>query len=327
MFLLWLFACGAEPDVLEESPVDTGEELPSEYVVAPGESTALLTVAEVAEGIEEGLQTMRLLDPALLQGQYLELVEDGDSDEEGCPEWKENFYLASESTTYNYWKDACTSDEGTLFSGWAKQQRPMEYQSGNHHILDDGYLEGEFEISQPGGQRLEFSGKVSYYERINNYYYYTDRTDFDRHYYVDASGDVTLQSSSEATTWLTESYVYDYTIAFRDYDDDAGMYADWEGGIFGISGDAPAIYASDFYIYSGDAGSPCEQEPSGLISIRDTEGQWYDVEFHGPPYSGAWSYQPACDGCGEVWFRGEYMGEACVDFEIFMQWNGEGRPW
>ena len=289
------------------------------------ESTAVLTAEQVAAGIESGLQTMRLLDPSELQNHYLSLVSDSDDVEDGCPEWKENYY---EADSYNYWKDTCTSLEGTLFSGWAKQQRPMEYQDGKHHYMDDGYLEGEFEISQPGGSRLEFSGKLSYYERINNYYYYTDgRTDFDHYYYVDAYGDVTLQSSSDSATWLTESYVYDYAIAFKDFDDDAGMSADWEGGVFGISGNAPAIYASDFYIYSANAGSPCEQEPSGLISIRDEEGQWYDVEFHGPPYSGAWSYQPACDGCGEVWFRGEYMGEACVDFSLIMNWNGEGRPW
>ena len=105
------------------------------------------------------------------------------------------------------------------------------------------------------------------------------------------------------------------------------MQASWDGGVFGIDGAAEAIYATDFYIYSEAKGSPCELEPSGLISIRDSLGQWYDVEFQGPPYSGAWSYQPECDGCGSAWFRGEYMGEACVDFGIFMEWDGEGRPW
>ena len=324
MLVLWLVGCGVEAPSEVEELLDTGEEVPSEYVVAPGESTAVLSVEEVAAGIESGLETMRLLDPAILQAQYLELIADGDAAEEGCPEWRENFY---EGEGYNYWKDTCTSEEGTLFSGWAKQQRPMEYQNGNHHYTDDGYLEGEFEISRPGGARLEFSGKVSYYERINNYYYYTDRTDFDRYYYVDAWGDATLQTSDGDANWLTESYVYDYNINFQDYDDDDGMKADWEGGIFGITGDAPAIHATDFYIYSAANGSPCEKEPSGLISIRDTQGQWYDVEFQGPPYNGAWSYQPACDGCGEVWFRGEFMGETCVDFSIFMEWNGEGRPW
>ena len=257
MLVLWLLACGMESTEVDEV-VDTGEALPSEYVVAPGESTAVLTVEEVARGIETGLETMRLLDPAILQEQYLDLIGDGDTDEEGCPEWKENFYAGE---GYNYWKDTCTSEEGTLFSGWAKQQRPMEYQNGNHHYTDDGYLEGEFEINRPGGERLEFSGKVSYYERINNYYYYTDRTDFDRYYSVDAWGDVTLQTLDGRSNWLTESYVYDYDINFQDYDDDDGMKSAWEGGIFGISGDSPPSMPPGFTSTVRQKAPPVRKSP------------------------------------------------------------------
>ena len=319
--LVWLvLACGGAVESPVDTGVDTGDERPDEYVVPEGQSTVLLTVEEVAHGIEVGLETMRLLDPADVQNYYLSLVGGAD---ESCPEWKDTIYEG----TYNYWKDACTSDDGTIFSGWAKQQRPYDYQDGNHHYVDDGYLEGEFEISQPGGIELEFSGKVSYWERTLNYYKDPEDEDPEHDYDVYASGDVTLRSPGQEDTWLTSSFVYDYDIYFKDYDDDEGMSASWDGGIFGIEGDTPAIYASDFYIYSASYGSPCEQEPSGLVAVRDSLGQWYDVEFQGPPYSGAWSYQPECDGCGDVWFRGEFLGEACVDFSIFMDWDGDGRPW
>jgi hypothetical protein len=321
MMLLWLLmACGVsqeDPDV----SLDTGISEEDEYIVPEGESTVLLTVEEVGHGIEAGLQTLRLLDPAHVQNHYLPLVQGGD---EACPEWKDTYY---EDEGYNYWKDACTAKDDTTFSGWAKQQRPMDYQDGNHHYMDDGYLEGEFEIQSPDGLRMEFSGKVSYWERIINLYRDPEDDDHDRDYYVYASGDVTLYSNLEESTWLEKSLVYNYDIYFRSYDDDEGMLAAWEGGVFGLDGDSPAIFATDFYIYSEAKGSACELEPSGLISVRDTLGQWYDVQFHGPSYVGAWSYQPKCDGCGDVWFRGEYLGQSCVDFSIFTGWNGEGRPW
>jgi hypothetical protein len=49
------------------------------------------------------------------------------------------------------------------------------------------------------------------------------------------------------------------------------------------------------------------------------------VSFDGPgefgqPYDGA-----GCDGCGEVWFRGEPAGQACVDFSGLLDWTE--APW
>jgi len=320
--LLWLaIACSTPEDDPGDAAQDTGSAFDDEYIVPEGESTAVLTVEEVGAGIETGLRTLRLLDPSHVQAYYLALLEGSDG---LCPEWKEAYY---EPGSYNYWKDACTSDDGTVFSGWAKQQRPLNYQDGNHHYTDDGYLEGEFKIEQPGGVRMEFSGKVSYWERVINIYKDPDDGDYDQDYDVYASGDVTLQSSVDEGTWLEQSLVYDYDIYFKSYDDDEGMSAKWDGGIFGLESDAPAIFAKDFFIYSAAKGSPCELEPSGLVSVRDTLGQWYDVQFQGPTYSGAWAYQPECDGCGDAWFRGEYQGQVCVDFSILMDWNGEGRPW
>ena len=59
--------------------------------------------------------------------------------------------------------------------------------------------------------------------------------------------------------------------------------------------------------------------------MRDSEGEWYDVNFQGPPYQGARVLPNDCDGCGQVYYRGELLGEVCPDFSILTDW--EDRPW
>ena len=90
-------------------------------------------------------------------------------------------------------------------------------------------------------------------------------------------------------------------------------------------GTANSIWFDGVWIATEGQGSDCPIEPSGTISIRDDAGDWYDVEFQGPGYSGAASFPPECDGCGDVWYQGENLGQACVDFSAMTDW--EGSPW
>ena len=53
-------------------------------------------------------------------------------------------------------------------------------------------------------------------------------------------------------------------------------------------------------------------EPSGRVSVRTSDAVWLDVTFGG---EGA----ARCDGCGEVSWRGQVLGEACDDFDGFRQ--------
>ena len=63
----------------------------------------------------------------------------------------------------------------------------------------------------------------------------------------------------------------------------------------------------------------------GNQQARDNAGQWYDVLFDGPLEYGEQVDPDLCDGCGQVWYRGEPLGEACVDFSHLLDWSG--RPW
>ena len=61
------------------------------------------------------------------------------------------------------------------------------------------------------------------------------------------------------------------------------------------------------------------------MSVRDLDGDWYDVVFDGPTDWGADSDPDLCDGCGEAYFRGEDVGAVCPDFSGLNGW--EGTPW
>ena len=61
------------------------------------------------------------------------------------------------------------------------------------------------------------------------------------------------------------------------------------------------------------------------MSIRDADGEWYQAIFDGPAFQGAEVFPPDCDGCGEVWFRGQRLGEVCPDFSAFTDW--QDQPW
>lgn len=54
-------------------------------------------------------------------------------------------------------------------------------------------------------------------------------------------------------------------------------------------------------------------EPSGTVALRLPPGRWFELRFDAT----------TCDGCGEVWFRDEAVGEACVGFDRWTAWTGE----
>jgi hypothetical protein len=69
------------------------------------------------------------------------------------------------------------------------------------------------------------------------------------------------------------------------------------------------------------SGSECSSEPGGTVSVRDAEGEWYDVTFQGPVSGSSTSFPAECDGCGEVWFRGAPIGDVCPDLSTLQTWG------
>ncbi len=51
----------------------------------------------------------------------------------------------------------------------------------------------------------------------------------------------------------------------------------------------------------------CDGGAQGALSLRDPNGGWYRLSFEN------------CSPCGELAFEGKAIGEACIDFEPFME--------
>ncbi len=105
---------------------------------------------------------------------------------------------------------------------------------------------------------------------------------------------------------------------------EGGRIATIDGGITGLAGDLDTVSVSGLFMYSPEL-SECD-EPGGSVSVRDADGNWYDVLFDGPE---GWEDEDvdlmACDGCGTTWFRGQQIGNTCVDFSSLVEF--EDRPW
>ena len=311
MLSLLLFACSSDappPPPLDGRSEDE-QDLPGAYVHLEDEPEPLLTLEEIGEGIENALEEMLALDPRELHDVYVDIRDSQDGD---CPA-----YLDYDT---EYWYDTCSTSEGASFAGYANTYRYQDYVNpDNDYFYEDlAYLSADFAIETASGESLEGTGYSYYYEGQ-----YPNSSN--RFYYSSSWGRFHWEGPGADGSWLSSGRSFDYYLSATYYPDYPGHYISHGGGVSGMEGPVNAYVADAFILYTETMGSLCELEPSSMISVRDEEGSWYEVEFQGPGYWGGWAFEPECDGCGDVWFRGRYLGQACADFSALTAWAD--RPW
>lgn len=316
--LFTILACAQAPDepsartTADPKPQSPAEDtqLPAEYIYSEAdEPVPSLSLGELEESIQDVLAVIQQTDPALLTERYDQLrLEVGD---DSCP----NYYYDADGDSYygyDYWYGSCTADGGAAFDGYAYSYSYGPHTSSGYQYLDQGYLLMYGSITDRFGEELEVSG---------NYYHHTHAYNQDLYGYAYLIGDVRWSSGEAEETWMAEEYSLNLTLSHSQ--NSSGERAmQLEGSLSGLSGSANAALFEDVYLYSG---SDCMLEPSGRISVRDSEGEWYLTSFQGAPYSWAPVFPPECDGCGDVFYRGERLGTVCPDFSAMTDW--EVRPW
>jgi hypothetical protein len=144
-------------------------------------------------------------------------------------------------------------------------------------------------------------------------------------YYSDLAGTFGWDGSEAAGTWLDTDIDPDLSLfayAAPDYD---ASYVELSGGFGGLL-DGWAVAFDTNQVGSVLLGLPCEIELSGTLGVRAPDGTWMDVQFDGPNPDALDDFDAAeCDGCGEVWFQGEPMGEVCVDVSTLLE--SAVAPW
>lgn len=311
----------ASDDTTTDTVGDTvvEEEPPSEYVYEEedvDDGGPLLSVGEVEEGLREVMEVLTWVDPQELTRVYNDQrIQNGDSD---CP-----YYLVDASGEtyygYDYWSDSCTADSGGAFSGYGYSYDYEPYLSGTTWYHDYAYANVFGTITDRLGESLELAGSFYHYS-----YSSTDTPDA-QHGYAYLIGDARWNSGDAEGSWLDQEYSLDMTYSWNWYDSSQSFTLDLDGSVSGLSGGVNSALVEDFFLYSEGLGSECTLEPAGRMSVRDAEGEWYHVEFQGPAWWGAPVFPPDCDGCGQVYYRGEHIGDACPDLSVLFTW--QGRPW
>ena len=265
--------------------------------------------AEIGDAIQLALQSIYALNSDPLLTAYDEAIAEQD---DGCPR-----YYAGE--TGYYWFDQCTSETGAMFSGYGFfVQYDEVYLPEDDFFYNGQVISGAGTIVTAAGHTLNMAGYAASYDMWH------------------ASNPVTIQrsnvhgtfdwsGSSSEGTWLSTNIELDLGIQTYLNAEVDGRYIVVQGGIAGLQGEATALLFDQFALIESTLGGPCEQEPYGTVSIRGSDGEWYDVIFEGPDPNTFESDASECDGVGHAYFRGELVGDVPVDFSALFQWADQ--PW
>lgn len=299
----------ADDTAADDTAADTAS--PSEYVYEEEEDPGnLLSVEEVAVALERGVgAVLHEMDPFLVLEAFDVAMAAEDA---SCPYHYEDY---EELYGYDYWYGGCSTADGSSFSGTIYGINHDPFWSWYYYYPAYGWWYGTAGVNLADGQSMELSGSWSMY-----------RYEYGASAYiaVSAYGDARWTGARYGDTWLGGNASASYSMSGGSTPG-YGAYLSMDGGISALPGTANAVWFDEVYIASAEQGSTCPEEPSGTISIRDAAGDWYDVEFHGPAYAYASSFPASCDGCGDVWYEGRKLGEACVDFASLTAWTA--TPW
>ncbi len=315
--VLVLFACSTPetaPAPADESAASDGALDPAPYLLDDTAAAAApaLDAEEVAEAIGASIEAVLALDPVHLADAYEGIWAGRDED---CP-----YYYPEYLELYDQyiWTDSCTSDQGYRFDGYAYYMAYHGY-VGSYYTYDRYFYlyTSSMSIADPAGESLTGSGYAYYYDI--DYWYYGYRAGYGL-----IQGTFDWEGPSYQDSWLSRRLSVDLAVASTYYP--AGYrYLSLNGSLGDVSETVTAVNFDSVYLESANTGTACGLEPSGSIRVRDAEGTWYEVAFDGPAYSGATSFPAHCDGCGDVWWRGENLGVACPDFSALVSW--ESDPW
>jgi len=320
-FHRWVLACVAGGIAacggVDVPANDSAESQPSPYLYETEEEEATLTLTQIREGIETGLAVYSQIDAPVVHEIYAGLRE-GDAE---CPAYSETYY---DDNGRWYWYDTCESEAGATFTGWGVSLFYEDVVTVDEYRYDAyGYLSTASKIRDPEGRVFEGAGYSYFYDRT----YQPGVSDY-RTWHNRTYGHFRWEGDEGAGTWIDKGLIIDVYLLSTYYPSYPGRYVAMDGSVFGFDGDVDAIMVESLYLYDESMGSTCIEEPYGTISVRGESGSWYEVVFQGPEYWGAPAFPPDCDGCGQVSFRGEPMGEVCPSFSALMDWDAvNSTPW
>ena len=214
-----------------------------------------------------------------------------------CPTWYDFGDFA-------YWYDTCTTDGGATFDGYVFEE-PAE--DSVDYDWSGMRLWGAASITTAEGLVMHVGGRVESTIAIGQ---------GTTNWHSRAEGSFRWDGEDAGGTWLGEGYDLDLdTIATLLADGSGGRAISIDGG---ISGFEPPLATVRFEaVQSLQPCETCALETTGMMSARDTEGRWYQVELTETTDTGS---------CGSLTMEGEAVGDVCVDVTALTDWDDDG-PW
>jgi hypothetical protein len=287
---------------------------PSPWINEPAPAPdGSLDAAARAAAVEATFPILYSLDPGPVLAAFQQGLDAGDAE---CPYV---FDSVEDYADIRYWQSDCTADSGASYTGFGYLYSFVDYADSVETY--DGWglvLSGSMQLVS--GALLEGGGSVSALRGEGPYYTFEQRS-IDGGFSLENADSDWLSGPVRPSLTVTALYVPEV-----DPDSPTGLdgrQVQLDGALTGLPGAATAIAFDAAVLTEENLGGACDIEPSGGVSIRTADGDWYDVVFDVPEeYEGAELPEGACDGCGRTYFRGEPAGETCIDFRPLLDWEG-----
>lgn len=231
------------------------------------------------------------------------------------------------------WNADCETEDGTVFTGFGLRATANETGVGE---LNQLAMSGQIETA--GGRLFEAAGfaldGAGTFNGITVFLRMLDGTFRDTE-----SDSPVLLGGANATLNVLAGFAEDFP--------DSTQTMVIEGGITSADNDVSATFFTNVVVQEAPWDFACPVRVRGTVSARDRNGQWYDVTLDNNVAPGGTTEAAvslleldplellnrlreednplACDRCGPVWFRGEQIGETCIDTDPLLDW--EGQPW
>ena len=245
------------------------------------------SIPDIENVLHLGVAQIRSTRVARLLDVYDEMLSQADAT---CPRWFSN-------PDGLYWADTCTSEDGVTFQGFATSMprndvAPDEY--GN--LFSGRQIHCEGTLSQ-GDTTMQCVGGIN--ELIG-----TDANghdvfySFSRHYVLSEANSIT--HFPDAEMWAVKAPTYKAL-----FQNGVQIVREGETILGAVEFDRQTITNVD-----------CALEPNGTQHIQ-VNGDWIYVEWHGDQ----WDIPESCDGCGDAYAEGVFIGSVCTDFSSWLAWE------
>jgi hypothetical protein len=216
-----------------------------------------------------------------------------------------------------YWADQCTTDAGTVFSGYGFYYDYADWPVGDVWRGRVRLLSGAARIARADGASIEVAGAA---QRMD--LHHVDQPV--RLYHSVVNGSFDVAGIDLGQTWLQTSLRPDLTTYVYEQTEIGGRMIFLDGGVSGLPGSLTAVVFDQVTLVEERLGGACPAEPHGLVSVRLADGTWIDLQFDGFDTQ-TWQATGPCDGVGRAFHRGALIGEVTLDLSSLFDF--EGSPW